>query len=78
MVCVDTEALIAETAARVSRRIRAGGRNAHHLAKTSGVAPTTLDRKLDAPSTFTIGELVRLSLALDTTLSALVSEESAA
>lgn len=76
---VDTEADLNKAIAGVVRNaMEEAGFSPATLAKASGMARTTLDRRLTGLTAFTTAELAALARVLKTSLVALLTEVSAA
>lgn len=63
----------AAIAAEVSRRIDAAGLSRRDVASRTGIALTTLTRRLTGTSPFSITELAAIAALLDTTVSGLAN-----
>lgn len=76
---MDTAADLTQAIAKaVQEAMGRAGVNTHNLVKVTGIPRTTLDRRLTGLSPFTTAELAHVAHALDTSLSALLNEVTAA
>lgn len=65
--------VVAQVAARVERRAKDAGLNPVLLAERTGIARSTLLRRLSGASPFTVAELAAVAGALDVSLSDLIA-----